>query len=448
VSQANGEVKKEMHVPAATIVCLGVSYRASEVGLRERLLMLPDGWLEGSTGACPFVAEYALLATCNRWELYAVTAGQAGKALPHLRRLLHSASGIEDESLDDQLYYLVGEAAARHLCQVAAGLDSMVLGEAQILGQVTDAYSSALSAGTVGPALSSLFRTAIRAGKRARTSTSVGAGSASLSAVAIAKAEAIAGNLVNKRILVVGAGEMVQLALKGLLRRGAAAVTVANRTAANASSLLLDERWRAVGLFALMDELRASDIVLCATGAPHLLITTEMMSAVCDSGQGPSLLLDLAVPRDIDPAIRKLAGVTLLDIDELQEELDQGLVTRLSAVPDVERIVDEELGRWELEQRELTLRPLVVELRQRAEEIRLREVDRTLRFLGDVDDSTVHHINHLTRALVNKLLHQPTVGIRSLSQSNDAYDHAETIRALFGLTSPADHPHHNGDRSH
>jgi glutamyl-tRNA reductase len=210
-------------------------------------------------------------------------------------------------------------------------------------------------------------------------------------------------------------------------------VTVANRTVAHAAAALLDGRWRAVGLEALADELATAEVVVSATRAPHVLISVEMVAAAMAGGATSKVIVDLAVPRDVEPAVRNQPGVTLVDVDMLQVHLDAGLAARRQAVPDVQAVIADELESWHQEMRELRLRPLVVELRRKAEQIRRQEVERTLRFLGDVDETTRGHIDHLSRALVNKLLHEPTMQIKALAQAEDPATHAAAIRTLFGL---------------
>jgi glutamyl-tRNA reductase len=427
----NGQYSVESGKPA--IFCIGVSHHSAPIDLRERLAALSQSWLDHLPSTIPSIQEWAVIVTCNRWELYGAGPVPAAQMAHAVRVALQAETAISDQAVQEHLFTFTDREAARHLAQVATGLDSLILGESQILGQVTDAYTSGLAQETIGPALSALFRTAIRTGKRARAETEISAHGATMSSLALGMAERVVGSLQTQRVVLIGAGEMVRLAAKALHARQAGMVAIANRTVENARELLLDPRWQATGLGALPAALTEADIVFCATRSQHYIITKPPA--------GPRVFIDLALPRNIDPTIAERADVTLIGVDQLQLQLDKGLAARRQAIPRVEIIVDEELAGWEQVMRELALRPLVAELRQRAELIRQSEVERTLRFLGDVDDATLNHIQHLSRALVNKLLHVPTTQIKALAQMDDPSAHTATIRELFGLSQsdPAAH---------
>ena len=421
------------------VIALGLSRRNAPVALRERLAVVaPQIYRE-----LPLLAvaptEWAVIITCHRFELYMVMPdGDETGLLGGLFDMIHVQTGVELDAVAAGFVVRRGEDAADHLCRVATGLDSAVLGEAQIQGQVTAAYTHALEEGSVGPVLSLLFRTAIRTGKRARSATGIGARATSMSSLALRMVEQRLGSLADAHVLVIGAGEMARLALKALAARNVAAVTVANRSVGRARAALLDARWRSVGLEEAPRLLNTADVVLSASSAPGLIITADHIAQV-DTEHG-QYLIDLAVPRDIDPSVRSLPQVTLIDVDDLREELDSTLMARMQAVPAVEAVIDEELARWHSDMTELAVRPLVVALRRRAEDIRQAEVARTLRFLGDPDDATQAHIQHLSRALVNKLLHEPTTRIRELAHHTEADQVASTVRRLFGLDGQTSAP--------
>jgi glutamyl-tRNA reductase len=290
--------------------------------------------------------------------------------------------------------------------------------------------------------LSSLFRTAIRVGKRARTETQISTRAVSMSSVALSMAAREFSDFSQARVLVIGAGEMSRLALKALLQRHVANVTVANRTLARAEALLMHPQWRAVNLQEVGESLATFNVVFSATSAHDFVLTHEQLaqSMARNKRNHEQVLIDLAVPRDIDPAVRELPGVKLIDVDDLRQGLDQSLENRKQALPAVHAIIDVELVRWRAEQRELSMRPYVVELRQRAERIRQQEVERTMRFIGPVDAETREHIHHLSRSLVNKLLHEPTIRIKELAHVDEAELYVSAICELFGLetTSPAE----------
>lgn len=415
------------------LFCIGASHGVAPVEFREQLTVTQPQWASLLQANCPAIDEWALVITCNRWELYAMACEPVEEAIAQVRQAIGVALHLPNHIYAPLLFTLTRRAAARRLCWVTAGLDSLILGESQIQGQVASAYADALARGSAGPALSALMRTAIRAGRRGRTETAINSRSVTMSSVALAMAEAYAGDLAQRRVVVIGAGEMVRLALKALHSRQVSAVTVVNRTLERAQALRLDSRWEARGLDTLSDAVARADVVFSATRSPGYLLTREMLAALSVEQNRGKVLIDLAVPRDIDPATRQLRGITLIDVDDLRSEMDQGVAVRRQAVPAVEALIESELDSWEQEMRGLSLRPLVVELRLKAEQIRRQEMERTLRFLGDVDDSTRAHLDLLTRALVNKLLHEPTMHIKALAQENDVDQHASAIRAFFGL---------------
>lgn len=426
------------------ILCVGVSYRTAPVEFRERLSALESHWADTLGATCPSIEEWMLVTTCNRWELYAATTAPGAAAMAEIRAALQAAMRLPIEEFAPLPFDYSGREAARHLCHVASGLDSIVLGESQVQGQVSSAFATGLEQATVGPVLATLVRMAIRTGRRARTETPISARAVTMSSVALAAAEARVGNLVDRRITVVGAGEMVRLALKALHSRRARHVTVANRTLAHAEALLLDSAWHAIPLDDLSPSVVEADIVFCATRAPGYVVTSEMLNLQPSTALDGKILIDLALPRDVDPAIRGLPGITLIDLDDLQGQLDQGVAVRRQAIPAVEALIEEGLDDWEQAMRDLSVRPLVVELRLKAELIRRQEMARTLRFLGDVDDSTRAQLDYLTRALVNKLLHEPTMHIKSLAQGDKGDkmdDRAAAVRAIFGLESGSSAPH-------
>jgi glutamyl-tRNA reductase len=428
----NGETENR-----PSILCIGLSHHTAPVELRERLAALPSSYLASLQTSLPAMQEWVVLATCNRWELYLATSGAEteDEMVAAVVETIKAAVGESEGDVEHHLFTYRGVEAVCHLGRVAAGLDSLILGEAQILGQVSAAFAGGLEAGTVGPALASPFRSAIRAGKRARAETAIGARAATMSAVALATADAQVGALAERSVLVVGAGEMARLATKALHARQAGNVTIANRTLANAEAILLDPRWRAVGLTELSQAIREADVIFCAARARDMVISAEMLDR---ANHSPKTLIDLGVPRNIDPAVRHLPGITLIDVDHLQVQLDQGLAARRQAAPAVEAIVQQETANWVQEWQATRVRPLVVELRQKAEQIRLAELERTLRLIGDVDDDTRSHIDQLTKALVNKLLHEPTVQIKTLAQAGQPDEQTATIRRLFGLQQTAD----------
>lgn len=429
---------------SARLVLLGLSYRTAPIGLREQLSCaladLPPHW-QSADSRFVAIQELAVLSTCNRTELIAHVNCPGLDARALLADLLAMLNGVDKAFFDEHLYLHTGLKAAEHLCRVAAGLDSQVLGEPQILGQVTDAFMAATAAKTIGPALTELFRTAVRCGKRARHETAVSQNPVSTSSMAVAQAQALLGDLAQRQHLIIGAGEMGHLALKVLQARGATNVALANRSRARAEALAADTGLAVYGLDELATAVAQTDVVISATSANQPVLTYQLIKNVMQQrAERPLILLDIAVPRDIDPAVRQIANVHLFDADELKQSLDEALAARQREIPAIEAIIAAELETLSATLRGLTVRPVIVDLRHKAEAIRQQELDRTLRYLGELDPVTLAHIQHFSRALVNKLLHEPTVCLRDKAVNEKAAVYASTVRDLFGLNETSTLP--------
>lgn len=413
---------------ATTILCLGLSHHTAPVELRERLscsLTQIEPRLAGLTA----VTELVLISTCNRIELYA--AAKPSAACPRTE-LLHLLSDVQDIPVADFIehtYALADSEAVSHLLCVAAGLDSLVLGEPQILGQVTDAYMTAVSQHTTGPILDALFKTAIRTGKRVRTETAISSNPASVSSVSITLAQRVLGNLQEKRTLVLGVGEMGKLALKALRNRGITNVSVANRTKEKAETAITTFHGRAYGLDELCQAVAEADVLVTAASTLTPIVDISLIRG----RKRPLVIVDIAVPRNVDTAVANLPDVHLFDVDDLQMTLDESLAARQAQVPYVEAIIAEETDNFNTQLRELTVKPLIVDMRRKADQIRAAELERTLRHLGEVDPQTLAHIQHFSRSLVNKLLHEPTLRLKEKASEEQADDYAATVRDLFGL---------------
>jgi glutamyl-tRNA reductase len=416
------------------LVCLGLSHRTAPVELRERIGALGPG-----AEHCPAVVEHAELTTCYRVELYAYLAEGVDDARDELIDVLAGTHGVDRELLVDHLYVHAGEDVARHLGRVAAGLDSLVLGEAEILGQVGGSFDEAQRLRTVGPVLSLLFRTAIGAGRRARTETAIGTNPATASSMALALAEGALGDLQARRALVVGAGRIGLQTLKAVSGRGIAEAAVANRTRERAVDVAAPFGAHSYGLDDLADALAWADFAITATSSDTPVVSAETVRAAMARRVGrPLVLVDLAVPADVEREIADVPGVRLFDVDDLRAGLDDAIASRLREVPNVEEIVEDEVATFGRRYRELEVEPLVAELRRRAETIRERELQRTLGRLGDVDPEIAAHVTKLSHALVNKLLHEPTTRLREKADQGDAEDVSGAVRDLFGLAVPRD----------
>ena len=416
------------------LVCLGLSHRTAPVELRERIGALGPG-----AERCPAVLEHAVLQTCYRVELYARLTSGVEDARDELVDALSSAHDVPRDLLLDHLYVHSGEDVARHLCRVAAGLDSLVLGEAEILGQVGEAFDSGNAAGSVGPGLTLLFRTAISAGRRARSETAIGVNPATASSMALALAEGVLGDLRERQVLVVGAGRIGLQTLKAAEGRGVGSVAVANRTKERASEVARQFGAMAYGLAELEHALVAADVAVTATSSESPIVTADEVRAATGRRDGrPLVLVDLAVPADVERDVGAIEGVRLFDVDDLRAGLDDAMAARLGEVPRVEALVEEEVEDFGRRYRELEVEPLLSALRRQAESIRVRELERTLDDLGDVDAAVAERIEHLSRTLVKRLLHDPTVRARERAGAGDADEVAEAVRDLFGISAPSD----------
>jgi glutamyl-tRNA reductase len=329
--------------------------------------------------------------------------------------------------------------AVRHLFEVAAGLDSLVIGEPQILGQVTRALELARGQNTAGSVLNRLFQAAIHTGKRTRTETAISRNPASVSSLAASLSERAVHDISEAQIVILGAGEMAELAVEALRKRGARKILVVNRTLERAQDLV--QRWdaQATTFENMYAALESADILISSTGAPHTLISSEMVSQIMRQRiNRPLVLIDIAVPRDIDPDVATLSHVTLYDMDSLNARLEHSLAERMAEVPQVRRIVDKELDLFGEYWKSLDMLPLIADIRQNAESIRQTELEKTLRRLPDLTEAERNHIEAMTQALVKKLLHAPTNRLRAEATTPRASEFAAIARTLFNLSD--EHP--------
>jgi glutamyl-tRNA reductase len=361
------------------IVCVGVNYRTAPVEYREKLgrdlpvlcgRVCANAQAAANDNGGESIRELAWLSTCNRVELYALV-GEQGETAP-LVAILAEAGGLDPGDVAGHTYRHCGDEAVRHLCRVASGLDSMVLGEPQILGQVGQALEDARSRRTAGPVLNRVFRRAVRCGRRARSETSIGRTPASMSSIAVALAGSVVGSLRDRRVLVIGLGEMGSVTVKALRSRQVREIAVANRTRARAEEVSARWGYRAYAMDDLAAALAWADVVISSTRCPHLIVDGAVVGDVVARRDGRALVfVDMAVPRDIDPAVRELPGVRLFDADDLSGNLDDGLAARRNEIPGVERIVAEEIASFETKLRELE--PPIEQMRHQAEMIRRQE---------------------------------------------------------------------------
>lgn len=418
-----------------SLVCAGINHHTAPVALRERLAFGAEAQQQLVTAA-PLQAlgarEVAVLFTCNRTEIYAAPPPADAAQLPPL---LSALANLPLPALEPHTYVHLGSEAVRHLCRVAAGVDSMVLGESEILGQVAAAHETAVEAGRSGPLLEAAFRAALHAGRRARTETAIGRGPGSVSSEAVRFAQRAVGSLAERSVLVVGTGRMGQLTGKVLRAKGCGRLAVISRTTAHAESLAAACGGTALGWHELSGAIAGSDVIFCTTGAPHAVVTRELVAhALGPHGDGrPRLFVDIALPRDVEPGVASIPGVRVHDLDTLQRRVQDTLEERHGEVPAVERIVSEEVARFEQWCRAAEVRPLVVEMREQGETIRQRELGRLLRRLGDVPGPLLAELETFSASLVSKLLHEPTRRLRETSDPERARAIRQATRDLFGL---------------
>jgi glutamyl-tRNA reductase len=402
------------------LVLVGTSHHHAPVEVRERLVT-------GSNLVDELTPwEAVCLSTCNRTELY-LGADDGAAAEADAARVLTELAGVELEPL---LYRLRDEAAALHLFRVAAGLDSLVPGEGEILGQVRAAYEE----GRVGPLLDRLFRQALHVGKRVRAETAIGESPTSVASAAAALAQQVFGDLSGRRVLVIGAGQTGQQAARSLLARGAQIAAVASRSAARAAELTRRVGGTAVAIDDIGAELAKVDVVVSATSsAERVLGKDEVGRALARRGGVPLFLIDVAVPRDLDPAIDELADCYLYDIDDLEAVVQASLAGRRREGEAAEAMVAQEarsFGSW-LASREVV--PAITQLRARAEEIRRAELARAHGKLDRMSDADRRAVESLTAQIVNKLLHVPTVRMKEAAAGADGAVYADAVRRLFDL---------------
>ncbi|HEX4904384.1 MAG TPA: glutamyl-tRNA reductase [Acidimicrobiales bacterium] len=409
------------------MIVVGVNHRTVPLELLERLAVTADRLPKAlhDLVSRDDIAEAVLLSTCNRTEIY-VQAEKFHGAVADVRNFLCELAFLAPEELSDHLYTFHDAAAVAHLFSVAAGLDSAVLGESEILGQVRSAWEVAAAEGAAGSAMHLLFRHAVEVGKRVRTETGIGRSSVSVSSAAVALASERLGGLEGRRVLVLGAGEMGEGMLVSLVDAGVRDVRVANRTPERASALADRVGGRAIPMSELGAALAEVDVLLTSTGASDHLVDAASLEA--RPSQRELLIVDVAVPRDVDPSAGELPGVTLLDMDDLRAFADVGLAERRREIGKVRDLIDEEVARFRDVATGREVAPLVAALRARVEELRVAELERASKGMSDADRAA---LDAATRSLVAKLLHEPTVRLKDEAGTARGERLAEAIRELF-----------------
>ena len=423
------------------LLALGISHKTAPVALRERLAFTEPEAIEfeRAATATPEVREAVVISTCNRTEVYLVV-GDPVRAESDVLGLLAGRASIRPTELSEAIYSPRNCDAARQLYRVTAGLESMIVGEAEIQGQVKRAYETAMRAGCTGPLSNRLFTAALTAGKRVRTETEIGAARVSIPSVAVDLALSVLGGLEHRHVVVLGAGETSELTARALNEQGAGTIFVANRHADRALSLAQRFGGSVVGLDDLPEQLLAADIALCSTSSPHPIVGRDELEIVMRERHGrPLLLIDIAVPRDVEAACAELEGVSLYDIDDLQAVVARNISTREGELPRAEEIVEEEIHRFARWLGQLETLPTVSALREHGNELVEQVLAENSGRWESASPRDLARIEAVARAVMSRLLHEPTIRLRSLSEER-GHASLELVRELFGLREDESSP--------
>ncbi len=429
------------------LTLVGLSHKTAPVEIREKLTFPAHRQEEALSLLCstPAVAEAVIVSTCNRTEIYAVTA--AGSDGPGaIIDFICEYHDLDPHELVPYLYISEGEAVIKHLFRVVASLDSMVLGEAQILGQVKEAYELSFENGASQRVFNKLFRQSFLVGKRVRTETEIGENAVSISYAAIELAKKVFDSLDGRTILVLGAGKMSELTAKHLVANGVGKVLVANRTYERARELADKFGGEAIIYEQLYDRIGEADIVISSTAATHYVITKDKLAAARRGRKGsPLFLIDIAVPRDIDPGVNDLGDVYLYDIDDLSGVVSQNLEERMREAERAEVIIAEEMREFEVWLESMEVVPTVAAIRAKAEAIRAEELEKAVKRLSGLSEKELATVEALTSAIVGKMLHGPTARLKKIAGEKDGYEYVEAARFLYGLdTNPDGKVPHGG----
>ncbi len=427
------------------IVVVGINHKTAPVELREKLSFTESqltrslAYFKGSAE----VDESAVLTTCNRTEIYALGRDN-GSCLKRVMSMLAEIKQIDTAALQPNLYIYKQESAVEHLFKVTAGLDSMILGETQILGQVKDACTKANEAGCVNSAFHALFRQAVTAAKRVQTETAINQNAASVSYAAVELAKKIFRRLDDRTVLLIGAGKMSELTLRHLYDQGVKRVVVVNRTKSRADKLAACFGGMSEDYEDRQEWLTKADIVISSTGAPHFILGREELTSVMRARRGrPIFLIDIAVPRDIDPQVNSLENVYLYDIDDLQAVVSANLKEREQEAVKARTILNEEIASFQAWFKTQEVVPLIAALRRKAEGIRQTELEHSLQKLAGLSDKEKKSIDNLTRAIVNRILREPVLRIKEFAVEDKSDVYAASLCRLFDLEEEV-----NGDHTH
>ncbi|MBI5638974.1 MAG: glutamyl-tRNA reductase [Nitrospirae bacterium] len=403
------------------VLVLGVNHITATVEIREKLAFNGPKLEEGVSGLrqVPEVREVAVLSTCNRVELY-TCVNTIAAASENIRNFLATFHGMQRSEFEKSLYVHSGSDAVRHVFRVASSLDSMVLGEPQILGQIKDTFDFALSKKSTGILLNKLMKKAISTAKRVRTETKIAENAVSISFAAVELAKKIFTNLAGKSFMLLGAGEMAELAARHLVNNGVQDVMVVNRTYERGCELAREFNGRPVKFEDFLHELVNTDIIICSTGAPsYVLLKDQMHKVMKERKHRPVFIIDISVPRNIDPEINDVDNVYLYNVDDLQGVVHSNIHERKKEAEKAEAIIDEEVEKFNRWLSSLDSVPTIVALRQKAEEIKREELDRFKNRFSDLGEEKTKAVEYLASAITNKLIHPPTVALKEDTEDRD-----------------------------
>src|SRR2546427_11688102 len=419
------------HVSVMHLALVGLSHKTAPVEIRERLAFSNDALRSALTSLVDRrrVNEAMILSTCNRVEVVAESPDDR-----LIREFTSKFRQITPDSVSTHLYSYRIADAIRHVFRVTASLDSMVIGEPQILGQVKEAYRIAMDAGTVGMHLTALMNRAFAVAKKVRSETGISQSAVSVSYAAVELARKIFGDLSGKTVMIIGASKMGELAAKHLKRAGAASVLVTNRTFERAVEMVRVFEGAAVPFEPFADHMVGADIVITSTGAPHFIIGKNLAEQVLHRRKNkPMFFIDIAVPRDIDPAVNEIDNAFLYDIDDLQQVIDSNLKGRMKEASRAEEIVDHEVQAFCTKMQSREVVPMIVQLRDTLEKLRRDEIERNRRHLKDLSPEQQAAIDQLTRSLVNKILHPPIEQLKQIAHDPQGPDIVDLIRKIFNV---------------
>jgi glutamyl-tRNA reductase len=415
------------------VLVVGLNHKTADVEVREKLAFngpkLEEGLLK--LRELPDVSEAVVLSTCNRVEIY-LNVKDPDRASGEIKDFLSEFHDIRRELLDDALYFLSDREAVRHAFRVASSLDSMVMGEPQILGQFKDAFEFSLEKKTTGILINKLMKKSISVAKRVRTETKIAENAVSISFAAVELAKKIFDDLHEKYVMLLGAGEMAELAAKHLVNTGVKDIIVANRTFSTGERLAEEMGGKAIKFDDFLAEMVHTDIVICSTGAPDYVVKKPQMNQVMkERKQKPVFIIDISVPRNIDPEINEMANVFLYDVDDLQGVIDSNVQERQKEADLAEGIVQDEIETFARWQSSLDAVPTIKALREHAEDIKKEEIQKFMNRFPELDEKERKAMEQMASAIVNKLVHPPTAALKQDAEDKDVL--IETIKTLYGL---------------